>query len=488
MGTSKLLVWGCCALVACSDDKPAGPFATLPLDGDFVVGVDAPVHVARDRYGVAHINARSVADAAFVQGYVMAHDRLPQMDILRRFGAGTLSELFGALDPSVIDTDLEMRMHRMKPLATEAWAVMQNNPADREVVELLQRFSDGVNAYAADLKAGKWQVDADVAVSFDPQRFVEWSPIDSLVLGRFQSFALSWTTPIELDLTELYQKLRTTFDAAASTNATAYARRGISRDILRFAPVGKVATIDGFPSLPRQALPPAAASIRPTIAQATFDRARTAMHRGPRSGPFGAFGPHALMYPNAGSNSWAVGPARANGRALIAGDQHLQLPNPSVFYPTHLMIGNGDAERDADEIDVMGVTFAGIPGVILGTNGDVAWTSTTSYHDVNDLYLETIAPCGTGSCVSFDGSQVPIETFTEQFRIGALGTIIETRDVTYERVPHHGPILPEIVDHQLVPRTANQALSVRYTGHEPTFEIRAIWKMAKARSVEEGVA
>ncbi len=135
---------------ACDDSLP-GPYDQLPLDGDFVVGVGSPVHVVRDRYGVAHIDAATVGDAAFVQGYVMAHDRLPQMDILRRFGAGTLSELFGALDPGVIDTDLEMRMHRMRPLAQQAWDALQasDRTDDREVAQLLQRFADGVNAYAA---------------------------------------------------------------------------------------------------------------------------------------------------------------------------------------------------------------------------------------------------------------------------------------------------------------------------------------------------
>ncbi|HEX7097261.1 MAG TPA: penicillin acylase family protein, partial [Acidimicrobiales bacterium] len=478
----------CAMLVACGDNaKPKGPFDELPLDETFTVGVAEPVHVARDQYGVAHISARSIGDAAFVQGYVMAHDRLPQMDILRRFGAGTLSELFGALDPSVIDTDLEMRMHRMKPLATRAWETMQGNPDDAEVVTLMQRFSDGVNAYAADLKAGKWQLDTDVLVSFDPQRFVEWSPIDSLVLGRFQSFALSWTAPLEVDLTEVYQKLRTTFDEASPSDAAAYARRGISHDMLTIAPVGQTPTIDGFPGLQRSTEAAAPAVQRPQIAQSTFDRARNALKQGAHTGPFGSPGPHALMYPNAGSNCWAVGPMHANGHALLAGDQHLQLPNPSVFYPTHLMIGNGDDVRDEGEIDVMGVTFAGIPGVILGSNGDVAWTSTTSYHDVNDVYVEDIIPCGSESCVLYNGGQVKIEPFTEQIQIGALGTIIETRTATYERVPHHGPILPEIVDGHIVPRTANQALSVKYTGHDPTYEIRAIWKMIKSHTVEEGM-
>lgn len=475
------------SLPGCGDNLPvSGPFDRLPLEETIASSVTAPVHVARDRYGVAHISARNVGDAAFVQGYVMAHDRLPQMDILRRFGAGTLAELFGGLDPDVIDTDLEMRMHRMKPLASESWAMLQSNPADAEVVVLLQRFSDGVNAYADDLKRGKWSVDGDILVSFDPERFAAWSPVDSLVLGRFQAFALSWTAPVELDVTEAYQKLRDTFDAAVPAQAAAYARRGIAKDLLTLAPVGKVATIDGFPNAPRTASP-SPSTARPRVQQATFDRARSGFHRGPGSGPFGAPGPHALMYPNAGSNSWAVGPGRGGGKALLAGDQHLQLPNPSVFYPTHLMIGDGDAEREAGEIDLMGVTFAGIPGVILGTNGDVAWTSTTSFHDVNDVYRETITACGDRSCVAFQNALVPIETFTEEIEIGALGTIIETRTATYERVPHHGPILPQIADHRIVPRTAGEALSVRYTGHAPSFEIRSIWAMAKARSVAEGI-
>ncbi|MBA3456059.1 MAG: penicillin acylase family protein [Deltaproteobacteria bacterium] len=117
----RVVVVAVALLGACSDDTVVGPFDDLRLDLDLTVGLDRPVHVARDKYGIAHITAKTVGDAAFVQGYVMAHDRLPQMDILRRFGAGTLSELFGALDPEVIDTDLEMRMHRMRPLARETW-------------------------------------------------------------------------------------------------------------------------------------------------------------------------------------------------------------------------------------------------------------------------------------------------------------------------------------------------------------------------------
>src|SRR4051794_13296894 len=94
-GMRGLLVFLALA-TACGDKNSTGPFDGLPVDGTFTVGLEEQATVARDKYGVAHIHAKNIRDAAFVQGYVMAHDRLPQMDILRRYGAGTLSELFGA--------------------------------------------------------------------------------------------------------------------------------------------------------------------------------------------------------------------------------------------------------------------------------------------------------------------------------------------------------------------------------------------------------
>ncbi|MBA3539743.1 MAG: penicillin acylase family protein, partial [Deltaproteobacteria bacterium] len=360
-----------------------------------------------------------------------------------------------------------------------------------------------VNAYAADVRAGKWTMDSDVLVSFDPERFVEWSPVDSLVLGRFQAFALSWTSPFEVDATELAQKLGTTYsDAIAADGAARMARKAIAADLLTFTPLGTEPTIDGFPNVdtdtgtradggrPNQrgtrtkpAGAVAASGSRPPVPQELFDGARSFFRKGIHTGAFGALGPHAFMHPYAGSNNWAVGPTLANGQALLATDQHLQLPNPSIFYPTHLTVA---AHGDSPGVDVMGITFPGIPGVILGMNGKVAWSATVSYHDVNDIYLETIAPCGAGSCVTFNGAQVPIETFTEEIKIGALGTITGTKTVTYEVVPHHGPIIPRVANHDLVPRTGTSALSIRYTGYEPTLEIRALWNLARAGTVDEG--
>src|SRR5690606_2074723 len=153
-------------LLACGDNQrvddpdpvaPTGPYDAVPIGETIAVsGLGAPVDVVIDHHGISHIHARTIADLGFVTGYMQANDRLQQMDLFRRFASGTLSELFGALDPGQIDADIAIRMHRIRPIAEEVWQELQqsDDPSDREIVLYLSRFSDGVNQYAADLKAG----------------------------------------------------------------------------------------------------------------------------------------------------------------------------------------------------------------------------------------------------------------------------------------------------------------------------------------------
>jgi penicillin G amidase len=514
--SSVLAVAVLAALLGCGDDlrvtpdaggdgrppPPPGPFDVLPLTVDLTAGVSAPVHAARDRYGIMHISAANTRDLGYAQGYVMAHDRLPQMDILRRFGDGTLAELFGGLDRGAIETDLQMRVHRMRPIAEQAWATLQASadPDDRGVVELLSGFADGVNAAAADLAADKIRLDPAVTF-FNAATFRAWSPIDSLVLGRFQALSLSFTAPIEILLTQIYQGARARFDAAAPSDPAAFARRGISADLLRVTPPGQAPTIAGFPNVlvDTGTRSDAGRPTAPVAASAATGKPRAVRPRRPAArqptvpadvlanaaaffAPTLPQGPHAFMVPHAGSNDWVVGPALAAGKALLAGDQHLSLPNPSIFYPVHLTV--------LGELDVFGQTFPGIPGIILGSNGRLAWSSTVVFHDVNDVYQEQISLCpsGGGDCVRHEGQAVPIERRTETIKVGVLGTILREVEASYETVPHHGPIIPTIADGAIVPRTAATALSIRYTGYQPTYEIRALWKLTHATTVDQGFA
>jgi len=462
-------------VAACGDDAPSGPYDDLPVD-ERITGTDvgAPVDVVRDVHGIPHIRARSVPDLAFAQGYVMASDRIQQMDLFRHFASGRISELFGALDAGQIDGDLEMRMHRFEPNAIATWELLQasEDPEDQELVVFLTRFSDGVNRFLKDLRDGVKTIDPTVLSFFDPMRTADWTPADSLVIGRLQAYSLSYST-VELDLTELLERATLNFDQSADPDRLR--RAGAAFDLVRLQPIDVTATTDGFPT----AAASAAArprTPRPHVDPALLARARSVMKR-PSLGS-------KLLDTRNGSNNWVVGPDLAGGKTLLANDPHLQLASPSIFWACHLsMIGD-------DPIDVAGITFPGIPGIILGHNQHVAWGATTVNHDVNDFYAEDVHPCGSGGgdCVTFEGDEVELETQVERIDIGALGTITSTRTVTYERVPHHGPIVPEIVDGELAPRQDGPAISVRYTGHEPTFELAAFQALWRAADVTEAKA
>ncbi|HLL24581.1 MAG TPA: penicillin acylase family protein, partial [Kofleriaceae bacterium] len=113
-----------------------GPFQALPIDARFEAGdLDGVIHVARDRFGVSHVYASTFRDLGFGQGYVMAHDRFPQMEMLRRSASGTLAELFGVTDPRVIALDKEMRFHRLRMYATETYEALlaSTRPTDVEL-------------------------------------------------------------------------------------------------------------------------------------------------------------------------------------------------------------------------------------------------------------------------------------------------------------------------------------------------------------------
>lgn len=451
------------ALAACGDDF-AGPFDALPIDGEFDVGVDAPAHVARDRHGIAHIVADSISDAAFVQGYVMAHDRLPQMDLLRRYATGRLAELYGEADPSVIDTDLVMRLHRIEHFAELSLQALDPN-ADRELLEALDGFARGVTQYISDVRDDTWRIDPAIDAHVNLANLPDWTPRDSLAIARLWALSYAWSAPYEIAATELYQKLRKSYDNEPQDQG-ATDRRGISRDVVRFAPIA-AQPAQLAPTMPSVAT---LAATRPVVPDELFAAARAWFAHDIADGPFGALGPSALGRDVAGSTSVAIAPgAVGNDAALLAGDHQLPLGNPALYYPTHVIAG--------DQLDVLGLTVPGIPGVVVGSNGALAWSPALSGHDVNDVFLERIAPCAGGAeCQRI-----------EQIAIGTRDGISRTETVIYELGPR-GPILPELdrARHTLVPRTQLTALSIAFTGYQPSFELRALWKLARATTVAEG--
>src|SRR5439155_906668 len=115
-------------------------------------------------------------DVAFAQGYVMAMDRLVQMDLARHKADGTLAELVG--DP-LIDGDIQMRVHHLRATVTQAWQALaaSTDANDVQTAHMLTKFAAGVNAYAADLKNQVYTLPTALLLVYNPLTFKTWTEV-----------------------------------------------------------------------------------------------------------------------------------------------------------------------------------------------------------------------------------------------------------------------------------------------------------------------
>lgn len=324
--------------------------ASLPqMDGERgVVGLAAPVTVERDALGVPTVRGTSRNDVARALGFVHAQERFFQMDLLRRQGAGELAELFGGV---AVDLDKSHRVHRFRHRAGRVLATA--TPPERA---LLESYTAGVNAGLAALGAKPYEY---VLLRAEP---AAWRAEDSVLVIYAMFFELQ-------DRGRRESHLGLMHDLMPPALVAFLAPRGTEWD----APVA------GAP-FPQPPVPgPEVFDLRATPPPAAEPRA--AWHEAdPESTPLRAA---------VGSNNWAVaGSHTADGRALVAGDMHLGIGVPNIWYRATLAWQAADgAERR-----ITGVTLPGTPAVVAGSNGHVAWAFTNSYGDWSDLIVLETAP------------------------------------------------------------------------------------------------
>jgi penicillin amidase len=309
--------------------------ASLPqLDGAITVdGLNGPVTIVRDEFGIPTITASTRADLAFATGFAHGQDRFFQMDLIRRQAAGELSELFGA---AALATDKRFRFHRFRARAQAVFDLA--SPERRKVVT---QYAAGVNAGRDSLGARPFEY---LLLQQDPEA---WLPEDSILL-----------------VYAMFVKLN---DSRARKDV----RRGFAHRVLP-TEVYEWLYPDGTPwdaplmGEPRRVAPyplPNEYTVREWDSKAPLSREK--------GGP-----------PLDGSNNWAVGGALTQtGRALVSNDMHLGLSAPNIYYQARLV------QTGAEPRDVTGVTLPGAPFVVAGSNGYVAWGYTNSYGDWADAVV-----------------------------------------------------------------------------------------------------
>jgi penicillin amidase len=327
--------------------------ASLPqLEGERTMpGASGPVVIARDALGVPAIAAATRADAARGLGFVHAQDRFFQMDLARRRAAGELSELIGK---ATVATDTRTRALRFRARAEQALAVAA--PGDRALV---QAYADGVNAGLAALGASPPEY---LALRVAPQ---PWKPEDSLLVGASMYLSLQDAEGTrEARLATVYAALPPAVADFMTTTASDW-ETPLSGAGVAVPPIPDATVIDvRATSRAERRAPPVARA----TAEADPDALVRALFDAPRHDDA------------RGSNNWAVaGRLAADGGAIVADDMHLGLSVPNIWYRAAI------AWTDTRERRVAGATLPGVPTLIAGSNGDVAWGFTNTTADWSDL-------------------------------------------------------------------------------------------------------
>ncbi|HEV8357746.1 MAG TPA: penicillin acylase family protein [Gemmatimonadales bacterium] len=409
-------------------DLPRRSAARIP-------GLGAPVEVRYDDRGVPHIFAASEEDAWRAEGYVVARDRLFQLELQTRAAAGTLAELLGP-NPRIVAAD---RTARRRGLGRAADRIFAGLDSTALIARAVRAYAQGVNAWIAGMSRGELPLEYRLLGA----RPAVWEPRHSLYLFHQMALTLAWDDPTLLRL-----RVRGLVGAAA-TEALFPLNSPIQEPI---QPNGEAAPrYDFVRPLPPPGVPDTAAEL---VADA---RERAGLGLGlsqRRPGDGDAIG----------SNNWTVGPGRtAAGRALLAGDPHLELTLPSIWYEIHLHVAGGP--------DVAGVTLVGSPGVIIGFNRNVAWSFTNTGADVRDLYVETVDDSLRPARYRLDGEWRPVERRVEVVR-GRHGAVLATDTVYFT---HRGPML----------REGGRWLSTRWTPFEASRPGEEFLRLDRAATVAE---
>lgn len=406
------------------------------------------VDVVYDDRGVPHIFASSSTDAYRALGFAVARDRLFQIELQGRAGAGTITELAGA---RALSLDRATRASGMPRSARRRAAALDTTSRS---FRLMRAYVDGVNAYIDALTPADYPIEYKL-LGARPRRM---QVIDVLhLLNRMGDMLAS--SRDELDHLAVASRVGRT---AADALFPAHAR--IAEPI---QPSGAGPRYDSTP------LPPPGAP--DTLALALLkndprvDRlAARGRHRNDLGTDlitaFGSAGARARSDDAIGSNNWAVSPKRsASNHALLAGDPHLELTLPSIWYESHLVV--------RDTLDVYGVGIPGLPGVVIGFNRAVAWTFTNTGADVADYYVETVDDATSPVRYELDGGWKPLDIDIERY-LSPTGTVLAVDTL---RFSHRGPVR----------RVGARWISMRWTVLEANNELGAFDAAARASSVAE---
>ena len=414
-------------------------------------GLHQEITVDRDRWGVPHIRAASVEDLAEAQGYVMAQDRLWQMDLLRRAARGQLSEILG---PMTLPIDKQFRTYGFNRAAERDATLLEPEPR-----KILEAYARGINEFIG-------QHEKNLPLEFSLLRYKPqpWRPSDTLVISAYMYRTLTDTWERELNRAKVTERAgaeraKDLFSADAAMDHFVVGDPNVPNDGSQRSAADSGDEDDDDDLQPDTVLKAGlGGSNSSATAEAVPDLSTTLSQSVQQF--FGEL-PNEIRQ-GLGSNNWVVSGAHsATGKPLLANDTHLDLWIPPIWYEIHLT---------APGWNVKGFALPGAPMVVIGHNDRIAWGFTNSGADVQDLYVETFNPALPDE-YRVKGAWTKAQIFDETIRV--KGEPDEHFKVTVTR---HGPV---------VLREGDKAYALRWTATEPGGLANSYTWLGKARNWKE---
>ena len=425
--------------------------------------LERPVSVRYSAHAVPSIRAESLEDMVVAQGFVVARERLWQMDLLRRLAGGRLAEVFGE---RALVADRFYRTIGLPRAAQRTYEGLEPRWRD-----LLRGYAQGVNAYRARAVAEKRLPLEYQLLRREP---TPWRPQDSLLIGAY----MAW-----LNASNLREEL--VFLRIAG-------RLGTERALELFPTAPGVPAPESAQQLPDYRLPSSGAEAAENEAPGLDNRsgtvsARLAVALTDREAALstlegallGLVGPGSTLS-QAASNAWAVTGEHSADGALLANDPHLPAQLPSPWY---------ELEMQAPGYHAAGAALPGVPWILIGHNGALAWGITAAAADTQDLFLERTSDDGR-AVLRPDGRPEPIQVRTEWIRVAGREHPARL-DI---RSTRHGVLIDELVaapDTNPAGLTTVQRperLALRTTLSEADRAMAALFRLNQAETIEEARA
>jgi penicillin amidase len=383
-----------------------GCLALLVRAEDIAIpGLEKPVEILRDKWGVPHIYAQNANDLFFAQGFITARDRLFQLDVWRRQNSGHLAEIAGE---RALARDRIARLVRFRGNWDAEW-----NAYSPDAKQIARAFTAGINAYI-DRVEGKLPIEFKAA-GFAPGK---WVPED--VAARIAGLLMTRNTTREVQRAQdivrfgldTVQKYMPPDPPVKIEIPHGLSLAGITSDLLR----------DYNEAIGSSRFHPLA---NVEIAAAEFERADNMQ----------------------GSNNWVVSGAHTEtGKPLLANDPHRPINMPSLRKTVHLV---------APGWNVIGAGEPALPGIALGHNEDIGFGFTIVGIDQCDIYVERMNPTNPNEYF-YKGEWRKMEVVNEDIAVRGEP---KPRRVQL-RYTIHGPVIAEDLGR-------GRAFALKWTGAEP---------------------